>query len=242
MSIFKFKEFEVAQDRCAQKIGTDGVLLGAWASEDSTPDPDRILDIGAGTGVISLMMAQRFHSAQIEAVELDEDAFEQAATNFENSPWGDRLFCFHASFQEFFEEIDETYDLIISNPPFFNSSNITTDTDIKKSREQARFDDALPFEELIYGVYKLLDEDGIFACVIPIDRERHFLGIAAHYKLFPARITHVKGTESSPIKRSLLELRFCESEIKPHLLTIEISRHLYTTDYINLVRDFYLKM
>ncbi|GAL00120.1 tRNA (adenine37-N(6))-methyltransferase TrmN6 [Nonlabens ulvanivorans] len=88
MSIFKFKEFEVAQDRCAQKIGTDGVLLGAWASEDSTPDPDRILDIGAGTGVISLMMAQRFHSAQIEAVELDEDAFEQAATNFENSPWG----------------------------------------------------------------------------------------------------------------------------------------------------------
>ncbi len=240
MSVFKFKEFEVTQDRCAQKVGTDGVLLGAWACKNKIPY--NILDIGAGTGVISLMLAQRFHSAQIEAVELDEDAFEQAATNFEESPWGDRLFCFHASFQEYFEEIDETYDLIISNPPFFDSSSVKIDSDIKKSREQARFDDALPFEELIYGVYKLLDDDGIFACVIPSDREDHFLRIAAHYKLLPARITHVKGTEASSVKRSLLELRFRKSEIERDLLTIELSRHKYTKDYTSLVKDFYLKM
>ncbi|MBF4982932.1 methyltransferase [Nonlabens mediterrranea] len=240
MSIFKFKEFEVAQDRCAQKIGTDGVLLGAWASQDK--NPYSILDIGTGTGVISLMLAQRFHSAQIEAIELDEDAYEQAANNFENAAWSDRMFCFHASFQEFFEEVEDTYDLIISNPPFFDSSSIKNDSSIERNREQARFDDALPFEELLYGVYKLLDDDGIFSCIIPYDRENHFLKIAAHYKLFPSRITHVKGTDSSPIKRSLLELRFRESDIQHKVITIEISRHKYTEDYINLVKDFYLKM
>lgn len=240
MSIFKFKEFEVAQNHCAQKVGTDGVLLGAWASLDKTPY--NILDVGTGTGLIALMMAQRFQGAQIEAVELDEDAFEQAATNFENSPWNDRLFCFHASFQEFFEEVDDTYDLIISNPPFFNSASIQQNQEIDKNREQARFDEALPFEELIYGAYKLLDDDGIFACVIPQDREAHFLKIAAHYKLLPARITHVRGTEDSAVKRSLIELRFRESDIVKDVLTVEVSRHNYTNDYIALVKDFYLKM
>jgi len=240
MSVFKFKEFEVTQDCCAQKVGTDGVLLGAWTCQDKTPY--NILDIGTGTGVIALMMAQRFANSQIEAIELDEDAFEQAATNFENSPWNDRLFCFHASFQEYFEEIDDTYDLIISNPPFFDSGNIKENQKIDKTREQARFDDALPFEELLFGAYQLLDDDGIFACIIPYNRENHFLNIAAHYKLFPSRITHVKGTKESAIKRSLIELRFRESDTKPTSLTIEVSRHHYTPDYIDLVKDFYLKM
>lgn len=240
MSVFKFKEFEVAQDRCAQKIGTDGVLLGAWSSMDKTPY--NILDIGTGTGVIALMLAQRFQGAQIEAVELDEDAYEQAATNFENSPWSDRLFCFHASFQEFFDEVDDTYDLIISNPPFFDAGSIKGHHEMDKNREQARFDEALPFEELIYGAYRLLDDDGIFACVIPQDRETHFLKIAAHYKLLPARITHVKGTDNSAVKRSLIELRFRESEIITNTLTLEISRHQYTDAYKTLVKDFYLKM
>ncbi len=240
MSIFKFKEFEVAQDRCAQKIGTDGVLLGAWASIDH--DPQNILDIGTGTGVIALMQAQRFQNAQIEAIELDEDAYEQAATNFENSPWGDRLFCFHASFQEFYEEVDEQYDLIISNPPFFDSQSIKNDENIDIARSQARFDSALPFEELIYGVYQLLDDDGVFACIIPSDRESRFLEIATHFKLIPSRITHVKGTKDSVIKRSLIELRFRESEITTSQLIIETSRHQYTDDYTALVKDFYLKM
>ena len=260
MSIFKFKEFEVAQDRCAQKIGTDGVLLGAWASTDK--HPHSILDVGTGTGVIALMLAQRFHNAQVEAIELDENAYEQAATNFENSPWGDRLFCFRASFQEFYEEIDERYDLIISNPPFFDSSSIKDATEMDDARTQARFDSALSFEELIYGVYQLLDDDGVFACIIPHDREQRFLEIAIHFKLSPSRITHVKGTKGNEIKRSLIELRFGpvmqrdeldnslsrkrnnQSGIKTNadLLTIETSRHQYTDDYIALVKDFYLKM
>lgn len=240
MSVFKFKGFEVAQDKCAQKIGTDGVLLGAWASKDH--NPQSILDVGTGTGVIALIQAQRFYNAQIEAIELDEDAYEQAASNFENSSWGDRLFCFHASFQEFYEEIDERYDLIISNPPFFDSLSIKNNKKINNARSQARFDSALPFEELIYGVYQLLDDNGIFACVIPYNRESRFLEIAAHFQLFPSRITHVKGTVDSPVKRSLLELRFRESEIQTSQLIIETSRHQYTDAYISLVKDFYLKM
>jgi len=113
---FAFKKFSVNQDRCAMKIGTDGVLLGAWAT--ISHNPFSILDIGTGTGILALMLAQRSHAENIEAIEIDDAAFEQAADNFENSPWGDRLFCYHAAFNEFVEEIDDKYDLIISNPPF----------------------------------------------------------------------------------------------------------------------------
>ena len=105
---FQFKEFSVHQDQCAMKIGTDSVLLGAWTSINN---PYSILDIGAGTGVLSLMLAQRSNAQQIEAIEIDESAYEQCSENFENSPWNDRLFCYHASLLEFVEEVDETFDL-----------------------------------------------------------------------------------------------------------------------------------
>jgi tRNA1Val (adenine37-N6)-methyltransferase len=246
MSLFKFKEFSIAQDRCAQKIGTDGVLLGAWAS--SHQEPRTILDIGAGTGVISLMLAQRYTHATIEAVEIDVDSFEQATENFEDSPWGDRLFCFHAEFQEFYEEVEERYDLIVSNPPFYNSSNIKGEDQIEDKRQQARFDNALPFEELVYGVYQLLETNGTFACIIPKDRETRFLEIAAHFQLLPARTTYVQGTKDSKVKRCLIEFRFRKSfqntntVNKTEILVIEKSRHTYTNDYIQLTQDFYLKM
>ena len=108
---FKFKEFTVYQDRCAMKIGTDGVLLGAWASVEH--NPYNVLDIGSGTGILSLMIAQRSNVEQIEAIEIDDDAFEQCVENFENSPWADRLFCFHASLMEYIEAVDEKFDIII---------------------------------------------------------------------------------------------------------------------------------
>ena len=119
MKPFKFKQFTIEQDRCAMKIGTDGVLLGAWVSLKN--NPFSILDIGAGTGIIALQLAQRSHAEMIDALEIDENAYEQCVDNFENSQWGDRLFCYHASLEEFVEEIEDKYDLIISNPPFFQS-------------------------------------------------------------------------------------------------------------------------
>ena len=118
MKPFKFKQFKVSQNKCAMKIGTDGVLLGAWSSIEN--NPFSILDIGAGTGIISLMLAQRCNAELIDAIEIDDSAYEECVENFEQSPWGDRLFCYHASLEEFVNEIEDKYDLIISNPPFYS--------------------------------------------------------------------------------------------------------------------------
>ena len=235
--VFKFKQFEIAQERCAMKVGTDGVLLGAWVQP--TTEAYSVLDIGAGTGVIGLMMAQRFSEAHIEAIEIDADAFEQTVENFENSPWGDRLFCFHASFQEYFQEVEEEYDLIISNPPYHLATQKTADD----AKNLARFEDALPFEHLLYGAKQLLAKEGTFAVVIPYEQEDRFLDIAVEVQLFPVSITHVKGHKDAAIKRSLLQLQHQPvEEIQLSELVIEIERHQYTSDYIDLVKDFYLKM
>lgn len=235
---FKFKLFTVKHDRTAMKIGTDGVLLGAWASLEH--DPASILDIGTGTGVIALMLAQRSYAELIDALEIDEDAYEQAVENFENSDWGDRLFCYHAAFDEFVEEMqdEEKYDLIISNPPFYSADYSSGDA----KRDQARFAEALPFEELLEGVSLLLSKRGKFNVVIPHAEEKKFLSLAANLSLFPQRITRVKGTPDSPAKRSLLELSFSETQAVEDALVIEIGRHKYTPEYVELVKDFYLKM
>ncbi len=233
---FLFKKFTIHQDRCAMKIGTDGVLLGAWTSVNHKPFS--ILDIGAGTGVISLMIAQRCHAELIDAIEIDDDAYEQCTENFENSTWNDRLFCYHASLEEFVEEIDDKYDLIVSNPPFY-SDDYKSDN---AQRDMARFQDALPFEHLIESVSKLLSETGVFSVIIPFKEEPAFIGLAKDFGLFNNRITRIKGNPTSETKRSLLEFSFTECEVEVDELVIETDRHQYTQDYINLTKDFYLKM
>ena len=239
MKPFKFKEFTVHQDKTAMKVGTDGVLLGAWCSVDDYPDT--ILDIGSGTGVISLMIAQRSDAMTIDAVEIDENAYEQTVANFEESDWGDRLYCYNATFNEFAEEIaeeEETYDLIVSNPPFYNDDFETDDA----ARNKARFTSSLSFEELIVGVSKILSEKGKFCVVIPFKEETNFINLAIENNLRLNRICRVKGNETSEIKRCLLEFSFDETEIQEESLIIEIERHQYTEAYINLTKDFYLKM
>ncbi|NNE31581.1 MAG: methyltransferase [Winogradskyella sp.] len=233
---FKFKQFTVNQDRCAMKIGTDGVLLGAWTS--LLNNPFSVLDIGAGTGILSLMLTQRSDAQTIEAIEIDADAYEQCSENFENSPWSDRLFCYHASLLEFVEEIDDKYDLIISNPPFYSDNYKTKN----KSRDLARFNDAMPFEHLIYAAANLLSDNGIFSVVIPHKEEGKLIELASKVGLLPNRILHVKGQPNSEIKRSLLEFSFDETKTIISELTIEISRHHYTEDYIKLTKNFYLNM
>lgn len=252
---FQFKQFTIAQDQCAAKIGTDGVLLGAWASIGD--HPEYILDIGTGTGIIALMLAQRSFAETIDALELDDNAYEQATENFENSDWGDRLFCYHAHLYEFATEIEESYDLIVSNPPFYEAAAAPNgNQELSDARKKARFEDAMPFELLVGAVAKLLSEIGKFSVIIPHHREDEFITLASSAHLFPTRITHVKGTPESAIKRSLLEfkrlsqlehdlegdfIRFRES-VLPQELVIEYDRHEYTEAYITLVKDFYLKM
>lgn len=235
--MFQFKNFTVSQDRCAMKIGTDGVLLGAWCPIKN--NPISILDIGAGTGILSLMLAQRSNAEQIDAIEIDENAYEQCVENFEASPWSDRLFCFHAGLDEFMDEPEDEYDIIISNPPFYTD-------DYKSENEQrdlARFADAMPFEDLVEGAHLLLSENGIFAVIIPFKEEENFIALAKNWDLFPFKITRVKGTPTTETKRSLLAFsRTKKTSIAIDELIIETARHQYTDDYIALTKDFYLKM
>ncbi len=235
---FRFKEFSIAQDKCAMKIGTDAVLLGAWTPISS--EVNSILDIGTGTGIIALMLAQRSFAETLDALEIDENAYEQAVDNFENSPWGDRLFCYHAAFDEFVEEMqDEKYDLIVSNPPFFANNSAS---EITTSRETARFQASLPFEELLHGVSLLLSENGTFSIVLPKEEESTLLEIAASNNLYPNKIIEVKGTKTAKVKRSLITFQFIQKEIERDVLILEESRHNYTPEYKKMVENFYLKL
>ena len=235
--MFKFKQFSINQDKTAMKVGTDGVLLGAWTPINH--NPFSILDIGTGTGLIALMLAQRTTAEQIDALEIDEDAYEQAVDNFENAPWSDRLFCFHAGLDEFIEEPEDEYDLIVSNPPFYSEDYKTEN----EQRDLARFQDALPFEELVEAADLLLSENGILTVIIPYKEESRFMALAKDFELFPIKITRVKGTPNTEIKRSLLAFSRHEiTDILTDELVIETDRHIYTPEYISLTKDFYLKM
>ena len=233
---FKFKQFAIQQDRCAMKIGTDGVLLGAWTSLQN--NPESILDIGAGTGLIALMLAQHSGAETIDTLEIDEDAYEQCVDNFEASPWGDRLFCYHAGLDEFLDDIEDQYDLVVSNPPFYSEEVPSGNS----ARDIARQNQSLPFEELIEGVSKLLTPSGVFSTIIPFKEEGQFIELAEQVGLYPEHITRVKGNPSSEMKRSLLQFSFNKKKALIDELIIEIERHQYTPEYIALTKEFYLKM
>lgn len=235
--MFQFKQFKIEQDKCAMKVGTDGVLLGAWTPVDN--NPYSILDIGSGTGLLALMMAQRTHAEQIDAVEIDEAAHVQATENFEQSPWGDRLFCYHAGLEQFASEIEDEYDLIISNPPFYSEDYLTND----KQRDAARFQESLPFDLLIEAVEYFLSEKGIFSVIVPAKEESKIIQLAAEFHIFPFKVTRVKGNEDAEIKRSLIAFsRKLVDKIPLDELIIEKERHIYTPEFEALVKDFYLKL
>ncbi|UWX55390.1 methyltransferase [Maribacter litopenaei] len=233
---FCFKKFKIDQERCAMKIGTDGVLLGAWTTVEHKPQS--ILDIGAGTGIISLMLAQRCDAPTIDAIEIDENAYEQCVDNFEASPWGDRLYCYHAGLDEFMDEIEDEYDLIVSNPPFYSEKVTSGDT----ARDWARQNEALPFTELIDGASKLLSDEGRFSVIIPYKESEEFIKLAYGKGLYAMRTCNVKGHKDAPYKRSLIEFSRTKVVVKKEELTIEKERHLYTNEYVALTKDFYLKM
>ncbi|WP_375238298.1 tRNA1(Val) (adenine(37)-N6)-methyltransferase [Aurantibacter sp.] len=233
---FQFKEFSINQDKCAMKIGTDGVLLGAWTP--TTQNPFSVLDIGSGTGVIALMLAQRSSAEVIDAIEIDDNAYEQCVDNFEQSPWRDRLFCYHASIQEFAEEIDDEYDLIVCNPPFYSEDYKTENA----SRDLARFQDAMPFEHLVICVSKLLSKNGLFSVVVPFSETTKLIELAQKVNLYPNKRLNVKGNPTAEIKRSYITFSFENKRIITKELIIETERHQFTEDYIALTKDFYLKM
>jgi tRNA1Val (adenine37-N6)-methyltransferase len=229
---FSFKQFTVYHDRCAMKVGTDGVLLGAWTDVHSAC---HILDIGTGTGLISLMLAQRC-DARIKAIDIDRDAVEQAKGNIAASPWKDRI---EVELQDVCRySPDVRFDVIVSNPPYFVNSLKCPD----EQRNTARHTDNLDFENLIAAVSRLLHAEGTFSVIIPTDGMDVFLSTALRYGLHLSRQTLVHTKPGAIPKRVLLAFRRQPVQCVVNDLTIELSRHVYSDEYTALTKDFYLKM
>lgn len=233
---FQFKKFTIRHDKCAMKVGTDAVLLGAWAD---TLHCKKILDIGTGTGIIALMLAQR-SLAEIDAIDIDNDACIQAAENAASSPFAERLKITHASCADFVASNEQKrYDLIVSNPPYFINSLKCPDN----KRTVARHTNTLLLSDLIKEAHTLLSPGGRIALVLPYERLDEIEELASASHLLISRQTDVIPTPGALPKRLLVELSKTEKNIeKRDILTIEEARHQYTPEYIALTKEFYLKM
>ena len=231
---FQFKQFTVRHDKCAMKVGTDGVLLGAWAGTESC---NRILDIGTGTGLIALMLAQR-SKADIDAIDIDADACRQAQENAESSPFAGRINVIHSALADFAHAGTHKYDLIVSNPPYFVDSLECPD----RQRAAARHNDSLTYEELLEGVNRLLAADGLFTVVIPTDVVDRVKAIASMNKLYAIRQLNVITKPGGIPKRTLIAFSFSNRECVIEELLTELARHQYSEEYIALTREYYLNM
>lgn len=233
---FRFKQFEIAQDQCAMKVGTDGVLLGAWAD---VTNAKYILDIGTGTGVIAIMLGQRNQKAQIHAVEIDESACDQAQENMKNAPWNERLTAFPLPIQDFVKETSNQYDHIVSNPPFFTGGTFSGNQD----RDSVRHTIKLPHSDLLRAVQSLLSPDGKFSVILPFIEGLRFEELAKTYHLYCNRKTEVIPKEGKSVERLLLEFQSEPSDLSTDQLIIQKEgRNDWTDEYIQLTKDFYLNM
>lgn len=231
---FHFKQFSISHDRSTHKIGTDGVLLGAWVNLKSA---SHILDIGTGTGVIALMLAQRSDSfTLIDAVEVEKADAEQARENVERSPWPGKVSIIHSSIQNFFPEYK--YDLIVSNPPYF----INSWRPPEKKRSQARHTHELSFEELLASSLRLLKEDGRLAVILPYQEALHFIDLAKSCQLYPTRHLTFRSRANKPIERLLLEFSQKPGEVLSEELILHSNGDEWSDEYYALTGDFYLKV
>ena len=231
---FNFKKFKVKHDKCAMKVGTDGVLLGSWTDIENV---ETALDVGTGTGLIAMMIAQRCSKAKIKGIELDVSASVQATDNVIESIFNNQIDIINADFRDL--EIKGTFDLIVSNPPFFvgNLNSVNT------KRTQARHTDTLSTELLLKKSFTLLKDKGRLAIIFPSESDNHINYLAIKSGFFVKRKCHVFATiESKLSKRTLWEFSKSESIFNFSKLVIEKSRHVYTQEYIKLTREFYLKM
>ncbi len=233
-TIFAFKQFVINQDKCAMKVSTDAVLLGAWVIPNGSLN---ILDIGTGTGVIALMLAQK-SKAQIHAIDIDKTAFEQAKLNFEESIFKDHLSAEHNSLQTFAKSRSKKFDLVVTNPPYFVDSLKNSDS----NRSNARHADILPYLELIEGVKAVMNERGKFCLILPKNEAIQFRELAESKGLHLSKLLRVKTTlDKGEEKRHLMQFEFRPTEFSESTLVIEKDeRHSYTEEYKNLTQDYYL--
>ena len=233
---FQFKQFMVNQKDCTMKVGTDGVLLGAWAD---VAGAEKVLDIGTGTGLIALMMAQRLPKAEIHAVEISEEASELARENFAGTDWSERLKVFNSPVQDFAKFTDHSYDLIVSNPPFFSGGTFSSNEDKNLMRHTVR----LPNGDLLNAVRRLLNKSGRFVMILPYIEGLRFEEMARQYHFYVTKKTSVFPIKGKQVERLLMEFAYEEEPLEEKTLVIETdTRHVYTEEYVALTKDFYLKM
>ena len=234
MSRFDFKQFTIHQDACAMKVGTDGVLLGAWVEISGAT---RIWDVGAGTGLISLMLAQRSPSARISAVEIDAAAASQARGNAEDSPWSARIEVVEGDIRSVADTLPRP-ELIVSNPPFFTNALLPADS----ARCAARHDSTLPMRDLMQLAASALTPAGTLAVILPADRTDDAVAEAAMAGLSPYRITAVRTTPVKVPKRMLMQFSRSGGEISREDHYIQEAPGHYSDWYRNLTLDFYLRL
>ena len=231
--VFRFKQFAVKNDLAAMKVGTDGVLLGAWCPVDGAC---RVLDVGTGCGVIALMVAQRNGTALIDAIDINHEAVDEATLNFRASPWSERLTAIEGDFNQLDE--DRRYDLIVSNPPYFTGGVLPTGD----ARTTARHTGTLTWRQLITSATRMLTDDGILSFISPTDAESAIIEEAS-FALMPIRqLTRVIPVEGAEGKRTLWLLSRKAMPYHEDTLTIAHRDGTFTREYIALTGDFYLKM
>lgn len=229
---FRFKQFTIHQELCAMKVGTDGVLLGAWAE---TSGASAILDIGTGTGLVAIMLAQRT-DATIDAIDIDKGACMQASENINSSPWKDKITVYHSSLQLFTENAQTSYNLIVTNPPYFGNSLKTPD----EQRNLARHNDSLSITDILQRVDKLLSPQGRFAIILPYIEAQLFIVEAAMYHLYCNKKLVVKTLPTKKPTRIIMEFGKTRQKLVEDMLSIHGSSAEYTEEYINLTKDYYL--
>lgn len=231
---FQFRQFTVHQERCAMKVGTDGVLLGAWADPGGVA---RILDVGTGTGLVALMLAQR-SEAFVDAVEIDRASADQAAENVRGSPWNHRIAMYTDTFQHFAQEPDRQYDLIVSNPPYFRNALLPPDV----PRAGARHDTRLSFIDLLSGANRLLHAEGRLSVILPAPAYDAFTGEAWFHRLYPSKCLWIRSVPGKERSRCLIELTrtAVPAPVEQELTLRDGDGRNLSEGYRALTRDFYL--
>lgn len=233
---FHFKQFSIEQDQCTMKVGTDGVLLGAWAD---IVGATTVLDIGTGTGLIAMMLAQRSPELMVKAVEVDEIACQQALVNFGNTPFAERLEVINTSIQDYARSTTDTFDLIVSNPPFFSGGTFST----SQERNDVRHTVKLPHGELLQRSRALLNKTGKFCVILPFIEGLRFQELALQYGLYCTKVTEVKPKVNKNVERLLMQFERVENVLRKDELVIQHEkRNDWTEEYIELTKAFYLKM
>jgi tRNA1Val (adenine37-N6)-methyltransferase len=232
--VFEFKKFSIKQNKCAMKVGTDAVLLGSWVDVDGCK---RVLDIGTGTGIIALMLAQKT-PAHIVALEIDRSSFEQATDNVKQSNYAAQIEVVNKAFQSYWKEQNEKFELIVSNPPYFVDSLKSNDT----TRSTARHADVLPFNELIEGVHEILAPKGKFCLILPKKEAEIFCKLAEQKNLYLSKLLRVRNSpDKEGDKRHIMQFQFGKHHFTEEILYIRTANpQEYSLEYKQLTVDYYM--